>query len=184
MDAAVNESIGVQMLQKVKILEALTEKQLQTVARCLVSKKYLEGEVIIKQGDVGDCFYLIADGEVSVQVNHITVATLGGGSFFGEMSLLSNERRSATVCAVKETTLLVLSRADFQEHLGTLEEVNEEARRRKEAATRYAFVCCCVHLCVVHCSEDLVLVFLSCVVSICAVMGYTCFVCFLFAVYS
>jgi CRP-like cAMP-binding protein len=136
MDAAVNESLGIKMLQRVKILEALTELQLQAVARCLVSKPFVEGEVIIKQGDVGDCFYLIADGEVSVQVNHIQVATLEGGSFFGEMSLLSNERRSATVSAIKETTCLVLSRADFNELLGPLEEVNEEARRRKEAALR------------------------------------------------
>ncbi len=136
MDEALNESIGVSMLQKVRILEALTDRQLQVVARCLVSKKYLEGEVIIKQGDVGDSFYLIADGEVSVQVNHIQVATLEGGSFFGEMSLLSNEKRSATVTAIKDTSCLVLSRNDFNEHLGTIEEVNEEARRRKEAASR------------------------------------------------
>ena len=136
MDEALNESIGVSMLQKVRILEALTDRQLQVVARCLVSKKYLEGEVIIKQGDVGDSFYLIADGEVSVQVNHIQVATLEGGSFFGEMSLLSNEKRSATVSAIKDTSCLVLSRNDFNEHLGTIEEVNEEARRRKEAASR------------------------------------------------
>lgn len=61
---------------------------------------------------------------MSVQVNHIQVATLGAGSFFGEMSLLSNERRSATVSAIKDTTCLVLSRADFQEHLGPLEEVS------------------------------------------------------------
>lgn len=48
---------------------------MQVVARCLVSKKFNEGEVIIKQGDVGDSFYLIAKGEVSVQVNHIQVRT-------------------------------------------------------------------------------------------------------------
>lgn len=71
-------------------------------------------------------FYVIfiTFSQVSVQVNHIQVATLGAGSFFGEMSLLSNERRSATVSAIKDTTCLVLSRADFQEHLGPLEEVS------------------------------------------------------------
>jgi CRP-like cAMP-binding protein len=136
MAAAVNESVGIKMLQRVKVLEALSEVQLQAVARCLVSKDFIEGEVIIKQGDVGDCFYLISSGEVSVQVNHIQVATLEGGSFFGEMSLLSNERRSATVSALKDTVCLVLSRADFNELLGPLEEVNAEAKRRKEAASR------------------------------------------------
>ena len=136
MDEAVNESVGIQMLQKVKLLEALSERQLQEVSRCLVSKLYVEGEMIIKQGDVGDCFYLIAEGEVSVQVNHIQVATLEEGSYFGEMSLLSHERRSATVAALKDTTCLLLSRSDFNELLGPLEELNEEAQRRKELAQR------------------------------------------------
>jgi len=132
MEDALNESMGVQMLRRAKLLEALTDKQLETVSKCLVSKHYVDGETIIKQGDVGDSFYLIADGEVSVQVNHVQVATLEAGSFFGEMSLLSNERRSATVISIQETHCLVLSRGDFNELLGPLEELNEEAQRRKE----------------------------------------------------
>lgn len=58
-------------------------------------------------GDVGDCFYMISSGEVTVTVNHMQVAVLGAGAFFGEVSLLSNERRTATVAASTETTCLV-----------------------------------------------------------------------------
>src|SRR5688572_12964157 len=99
MTDAVKESLGIAMLKKVKILETLNVKQLHTIARSLVSQEYSEGEVIIKQGDIGDSFYLVASGQVSVTVNHVQVAELGSGSFFGEMSLMSNERRSATITA-------------------------------------------------------------------------------------
>ncbi|KAJ1380638.1 cyclic nucleotide-binding-like protein [Ochromonadaceae sp. CCMP2298] len=86
------------------VLQELTEGQLQALSRCLLTVTFADGETILRQGEVGDCFYLLARGEVAVQVNHIQVATLQGGvggSFFGEMSLLSNERRSATaMCSV------------------------------------------------------------------------------------
>ena len=101
MTDAVKESIGISMLKKVKILETLSIKQLNTIARSLISQDFSEGEVIIKQGDIGDSFYLVASGQVSVHVNHVQVAELGSGSFFGEMSLLSNERRNATVTAIE-----------------------------------------------------------------------------------
>ena len=72
-------------------------------------------------------------GEVSVQVNHVQVATLQQGAFFGEMSLLSNERRSATVAALTDCTCLELSRADFDELLGPLDAIiKAEADRRKQ----------------------------------------------------
>ncbi len=133
MKEALNESVGVRMLKNVKLLNALSEHQLISVARCLENKAFVEGEVIIRQGDVGDCFYMIASGEVSVQVNHVQVAVLEAGTFFGEMSLLSNEKRSATVIALKDTTCLLLSRTNFNEHLGPLDEViKAESERRQQ----------------------------------------------------
>lgn len=66
-----------------------------------------------RQGDSGDSLFLIMSGEVSVLVNHVQVATLSSGAFFGEMALLSKERRSATVVAATETVCLVLSKEDF-----------------------------------------------------------------------
>ena len=133
MNAAVNESVGLKMLKSVKLLQTLSDRQLIEIARCLESKVFVEGEVIIRQGDVGDCFYMISSGEVSVQVNHVQVAVLESGSFFGEMSLLSNEKRSATVVALKDTSCLMLSRSNFTEHLGPLDEIiKEESERRAQ----------------------------------------------------
>jgi cGMP-dependent protein kinase len=100
MEEAINESIGVTMLRKVKILETLSDKQLLLLSRRLTTSLYSSGDVIIKQGDIGDAFYMLTEGNVSVQVNHVQLAILGPGAFFGEMSLMSNERRSATVVAM------------------------------------------------------------------------------------
>jgi CRP-like cAMP-binding protein len=111
----------------------LSEQQLLSIAKCLENKTFVEGETIIKQGDVGDCFYMIASGEIAVQVNHIQVAILETGSFFGEMSLLSNEKRSATCIALKDSTCLVLSRSSFVEHLGPLDEIMKIESERRSA---------------------------------------------------
>eukprot|EP01038_Epipyxis_sp_PR26KG_P013978 gene13978-18747_t len=133
MNMLVNESIGIKVLKNVKLLETLSEKQLITISRSLTSKDYAADDVILQQGDIGDSFFLIASGEVSVTVNHIVVATLQSGSFFGEMSLLSNEKRSATVAAITETKCLVLSRADFNNLLGPLDElIKAESKRRSD----------------------------------------------------
>eukprot|EP00981_Chlorochromonas_danica_P000013 scaffold17_cov187-Ochromonas_danica.AAC.9 len=131
MEDIVQESVGVSMLKKVSILSSLSDSQLSTIARRLSSKQFIEGEIIIKQGDVGDSFYMLIEGAVSIQVNHITVATLEPGTFFGEMALLSNEKRSATVSAVCDTTCLVLSRNDFNDLLGPLDEIIAAGEKRK-----------------------------------------------------
>ncbi|MSP37037.1 MAG: cyclic nucleotide-binding domain-containing protein [Deltaproteobacteria bacterium] len=78
------------------------------------------GEAIFKQGDQGDAFYLIQSGAVQVVVdsgagNSEIVAVLGPKDWFGEMALLSGERRSATIVSVKESMLWRLSREDWEE---------------------------------------------------------------------
>lgn len=88
------------------------------------------GEVIITQGDVGDTFYIIAEGEVAIQVNHVQVGSLESGSYFGELALLSNERRSATVIAAVGTHCLVLGREEFRRFVSPLDNLITEAEKR------------------------------------------------------
>lgn len=134
LHSAVNENISMQVLKKVKLLETLSERHLAEIAKAFVNKEYAVGEAIIKQGDPGDAFYVLASGQVSVQVNHVQVAVLESGAFFGEIALLSNEKRSASVyCLSEEAKCLVLSRADFNALLGPLDELLQaEAKRRQE----------------------------------------------------
>lgn len=139
---------------QVKLLEPLSDTQLVSLARVCQTVTFSEGEAIIKQGERGQEFYMLVKGEVAVSVNHIQVAVLkgaeegaegegsGGGAFFGEMALLSNEKRSATVTALDDVSCLVLSRADFDTLLGgegsgeggrgVLEGILEASERRKQ----------------------------------------------------
>ncbi len=80
-----------------------------------------KGYEIIKQGDPGDAFYLIAQGKVSVwkkgALMKTKVAELKSDDFFGEMALISNEPRNATVVAEDVAELFVLQRYDFDKIL-------------------------------------------------------------------
>ncbi len=102
-----------------------------------------EGEVIFKEGDQGDAFFLIRDGEVNVYRNvgdeKKVVALLSDGQFFGEMALLSDETRNATIEASKQTELVKLSRNDFLDivkrdkvMVEELSQIIEQRRRNRE----------------------------------------------------
>lgn len=83
--------------------------------------RFKSGEVILKQGDDGNSAYLIVSGAVEVAVGEgsrsKTVATLGAGDVFGEMSLLAPGPRSATVRATDDTECVVTSYDDFMDSI-------------------------------------------------------------------
>ena len=78
------------------------------------------GTDIVKEGEIGHEFYLIASGSAAVKRNGRKVTTLGPGHYFGEMALLDRGPRSATVTAEEETELVVIGQREF---LGVLDEV-------------------------------------------------------------
>jgi len=132
MQQALEESIGVSILKNVKLLKTLNEKQLMTISRVLTSEVFAPGADIIKQGEDGEKFYMVADGQVSIQINCVEVVRLGKSAFFGEGALLRNDKRSATVTAVAPTKCLVLSRENFVKYLGPLDAIMKaEAEKRK-----------------------------------------------------
>lgn len=82
-----------------------------------LGRLYRDGEVIIKQGESGDCLYVIQKGKVEVidesSDNEIRLAELGETEFFGEMGLFEKDVRSATVRAIGETKVLTVDRKNF-----------------------------------------------------------------------
>ena len=107
---AEKESMGIEILRKVKLLENLSDKQLAIIAKNLTRVDFDDGEVIIQQGEEGETFYMISDGAVEVSVNHAKVAKLSSGAYFGELALMNDDRRNATICAIGEVTCLTLGR--------------------------------------------------------------------------
>ncbi len=110
------------LLREVDFLKPLKPDDLTRVANFLKVLPYEAGRTIVRQGDEGNSFFLISRGRVGVSVGDRQnegemMATLGRGQCFGEMSLLTGERRSATVTALEDSELLMLGKADFKDIL-------------------------------------------------------------------
>jgi hypothetical protein len=82
------------------------------MARRLVSVPVSAGDVVIRAGDPGDRFYIVADGEFDVLADGAD-RKMGGGDYFGEIALLRDVPRTATIRAVADGQLYALERADF-----------------------------------------------------------------------
>lgn len=110
---------NVALLRKVPFLEPLSEAELNTLAPRLRTEFYAEGESIIRQGQPGSSFYIITDGKVAVSIREgedgpeRQVTTLETHNFFGEMSLMTGEQRSATVRATQDCELCVIDKNAF-----------------------------------------------------------------------
>ena len=82
-----------------------------------LGRQYQNGEVIIKQGEEGDCIYVIQKGKVEVIDEsgdaEIKIAELGETEFFGEMGLFQKDVRSATIRSIGETKVLTIDKKNF-----------------------------------------------------------------------
>lgn len=110
-----------QLLRRVNLFRGLDDNQLARVARITHAESFAAGETIFQQEEEGDKMYIIGSGQVEIKVNNgsgdlNTVLILGQGQSFGEMALLDQGTRSATVVAAQpDTTLYGLSGADFRD---------------------------------------------------------------------
>jgi voltage-gated potassium channel len=107
------------------------------VTRLLRPRDYQAGAVIFRRGEIGDCMYFIASGEVKVLIEP-EPPLLGPGNFVGELALLTGEPRGATIVTTRPSTLLTLDIVDFRELLGRQPElariIHAEANARLEAS--------------------------------------------------
>jgi CRP-like cAMP-binding protein len=109
-------------LRGVSLLSALSPRQLRIIDSLLHWRTYLRGEVIFDSGDEGQAIYFVIEGKVDIcrQGDAETpIATLGPGSYFGEMALLDAAPRAAQVRAASDCALGVLYRGDFLTLLDT-----------------------------------------------------------------
>ena len=111
-------------LREVPLFSEMDEQEVAGIRSIMDEMKFKSGQVIIREGELGNLFYVITEGNVEITVRDAGGADLvlhkaGPGDFFGELSMLTNEPRSARVLAIEDLTTLALERDDFFEFLRT-----------------------------------------------------------------
>ncbi len=109
-------------LRNMPLFAAISWDDLSQLSSRLTRRRYREGEVIFHKGDFGSTLHMIKTGNVKISLpaeeeEGVVLAYLGPGQFFGELALLDESPRSATVTAVEATETLALERADFLDFL-------------------------------------------------------------------
>ena len=108
------------MLSRVPLLSSLDPSQLAALSDACVARHVAAGEVVFRQGDAGDALYIVESGEVEALLDegaaseHV-ISRFVTGDFFGEMSLLTGQLRSATVRARTDARLLTLAKTHFDD---------------------------------------------------------------------
>jgi len=105
--------VQIELLRSIPIFSCLSGPSLEGVAHQLVPVAVPAGTVVIRQGDPGDRYYLVADGTLAVTRDGREVATVGRGQGFGEIALIADSPRTASVTASNDVLLYGLSKEQF-----------------------------------------------------------------------
>lgn len=131
-----------ELLRKVCYFEQLNDIELRQIIEEGYRKTLEVDEVVCRENDPGDSFYIILSGSVEVFVESIgkQVAIRQAGEFIGEMSLLMGTPRTATLRTLEKTTLFVVDRGNLQnllkKHQGLADTISEELSKRQETLER------------------------------------------------
>jgi|TARA_B100001079_G_C16387605_1_gene505203 CRP-like cAMP-binding protein len=106
------------LLATVPIFSDLSAKVLDELLSRMTKRSYQKNNMILMEDEFGDTFFIIASGSIKItrvseDGREVILAMLGEGEFFGEMSLLDGETRSANAIAIEESDVLILKRHDF-----------------------------------------------------------------------
>jgi hypothetical protein len=112
-ESAPAPAADVDLLRRVPFFAALPELAIERLAQVAEHSAVGGGQAVVTQGDAGDSFYVVASGELSVTVDGRDAGTLREGDSFGEIALLRDIPRTATVSALLDSTLVVLHRDEF-----------------------------------------------------------------------
>lgn len=138
-----NSRRNMEFLRSVELLKSLLSAELALVDAALEEKTYKRGTTIFKQGDKGSRFYIIKKGvarwEKQSDSDDPEQGQLTQGQYFGELALIKNANRAATISASTDLVTLELARSDFVTLLGPLDEImsgRAEKQYKKEVARK------------------------------------------------
>ena len=141
----------VEELVRVRLFACLNQWQLKRLAKAVKVREFRPGVEVVKEGTMsGVGFFIVSEGEASVSVDGNEVATIGAGDHFGELALITEGERTATITAVTRLRCLVIAIWDFRrfakenpdvswallQHLASL--LTGERERRSRAAALQA----------------------------------------------
>jgi len=111
-------------LREIPLFSEMDEQEVADIRAIMQEMRFRPGQVIIREGEMGDLFYVITEGHAEILIRDADGAELilheaGPGDFFGELSMLTNEPRSARIRAVDSVSTLALERDDFFEFFRT-----------------------------------------------------------------
>ncbi|AYV55118.1 cyclic nucleotide-binding domain-containing protein [Leptospira kmetyi] len=113
----------IHFLRETSVFGRMKKRTLIEIARMVHVREYQEGETIFRQGEVGAGFYLVYEGSVVIRSVRdgieLDLAHLDAHAFFGELSLFTEERRTASAIALEQTTLLGFFQPDLKEIIET-----------------------------------------------------------------
>jgi CRP/FNR family transcriptional regulator/CRP/FNR family cyclic AMP-dependent transcriptional regulator len=132
-------------LRRVPLFDCLGDGELEALAELTITRTFDKGQLIILADEPGDTLFIVRRGQVKVSLTHASgkefiLSLLGEGEFFGELAILDERPRSASVVAMEETDLIMLTRPDFLQLVGRvpaiavalLEELAARLRRTDE----------------------------------------------------
>ena len=139
-------------LRSIPLFRRVGEGDLEELATHLIERRFPKNATVVEEGLPGDYMYVIREGRVKVTKlsgdgREKILELMGAGDFFGEMSLLDNAERSASVKTLCETRILALSRTDFLSELrrnpdlamAVIQELTRRVRQMDEQASSLSF---------------------------------------------
>jgi CRP-like cAMP-binding protein len=129
-----DHNLNMRVLENIKLFSNLTEREKSKVSRSFEFETFSAGTHIIREGEKGKKFYILKEGTASVTIGEEAVSTLEGGQYFGEMALLDDEVRKASVIATTDCECFVLDRSTFNRILGSLQSIIARETEQRKAS--------------------------------------------------
>ena len=117
-----------ELLKAVPLFADLDERSLDAIGVLAREVEAPEGQVLMREGDPGDAFYVIVDGTIHVERAGGVARSMAAGGFLGEIALLEGGPRTATATCVSDCRLLVIHRHEFERLLSALPHIEHRIR--------------------------------------------------------